>query len=33
LETLISETGLRSRHLETWPKQARLIAEGGENER
>ncbi len=32
LETLISETGLRSRHLETWPKQARLIAEGREHE-
>ncbi len=32
LKALISETGLRSRHLETWPKQARLIAEGRDHE-
>jgi predicted flap endonuclease-1-like 5' DNA nuclease len=32
LETLIAESGLRTRHLETWPKQARLIVEGKEDE-
>ena len=32
LETLVDESGLRTRHLETWPKQAQLIVEGKEDE-
>ena len=32
LDALIAETGLRTRHLETWPEQARLIVEGKEDE-
>jgi predicted flap endonuclease-1-like 5' DNA nuclease len=28
LDALIAETGLRTRHMETWPEQARLIVEG-----
>jgi predicted flap endonuclease-1-like 5' DNA nuclease len=32
LESLIAETGLQTRHLDTWPEQARLIVAGKEEE-